>query len=626
MMDKIIIVDDINFIKANIKEIRRIAGHKKALLIPTSDAALLFLKNEDISCIDYHQFEKAGMYDDVYSTAKRWATNWYKPKGTDLTAVNSYSLGRLIEWSMIYFFSHLLRSYLSIVEVLKNMDPEEVIFITSGNTVSKQNSIILQRADIFSLGRVLEAAILEVNPSIKLNIIKLSEDGNRKKDKPDYFRTALLYLALPLLGLCRIYARIFDKRPKIMFFEGFRHFDNVMKSAFLKEFQLVHLQKTIGPTLFLKLIKRGILIESFMINRPKKMGEIRLYPAAAEQELDNFFIYRKNNLLRCISPRLKYLFENYFLRTYADICAAVKIMKKIKPSCLVVENGSTYYEKLLVTVARQMDVYTVVIQDGASYVNDSHKNDDLATHNFYPLSAHRFFSFGDVTKDWLITKDIPPEKMVVTGAPRFDKYYGTRSTRTSSSKRVLIILSDIWIMEGVVTDHMRLSVIYKHLKKFIDLAKNNVKIQFIIRPHDENNIWNQIFFKELGQTGNVTISRSEPLEDILQNVDLVIGCVSTVLIEALIYRVPVISMDTGDFYNSLPLWSYGLSARVPSFEELDEAMNKILFSEKEKTLAVNNMEKNLRLFNYNDDGRASERVAKALNQIIHDKAAGKINL
>jgi UDP-N-acetylglucosamine 2-epimerase len=616
MEKKIIFLDNLEFVKANIKKVKDLSLRLEAPLVPLSDSVLLFVKSCGLSYVDFHDFEKGENYEDLYKTAVKWGTNWYSPKGPDFTLRDSYSLGNVLDWSMIYYFSGLLRLYLVVKMILENIKPDHIVFLVPAGEEGRLDCANLDSLDLCSVEGILKICIQEAGWFTKYEIIKIKGKLIFKLDVKYYFKLFILLCLSPFLLLFNFYLVRLSKSPRIIFFEGFSHFRRVLESKALGGIQLIHLQKVFGPALFLKLLSRGVSIDSLLINRSTR--KLNIFPDLKKnlQELNGFFLFRNADLSEAVLPRLRYLLSKYLFVIYSDICTADKILKRLRPDCIVVENSCTYYEKILVIVAKSKKIPSVVVQDGASCIGDSYKNECLAIHNFYPLLADRIFCFGEVNRNWFLNKKISPESIVVTGGSRFDVYYKSSLQNLHKDERtILVVLSDIW-EQGVVTDHIQLTVIYRHIKGFVDLAKKNKKINFLIRPHDQDGLWKQLFLKELNQLDNLVISREGDLVEILQNVDLVVGYNSTVLIEALISRIPVISLDTGDFYNSVPLWNYGLAKRVVSFEDLHIQVNKILFSGGDRANFMDAIEKNISLFNYKDDGKASDRIAEQLRNMV----------
>jgi len=175
----------------------------------------------------------------------------------------------------------------------------------------------------------------------------------------------------------------------------------------------------------------------------------------------------------------------------------------------------------------------------------------------------------------------------------------------------------MWVKEGIATHYIGLDIFHRHISEFIRIAKENMEINFLIRPHDRTHIWDEVFRKELKGVENIKISRAGNLDDILLNsVDVVAGYTSTSLIEALIYGIPTISIDTGEYYNIFPIWEHGLSIRAVSLKDMEDHIKRLLYIPEEKEKAVKSMCGNISVFNYNNDGMASRRIAGEFNKLL----------
>lgn len=620
MHDTIILLNDLGFIRQNLDQIKKIARENKCPVIPLSDAVLLYLRNKGLHCIDYHQFEYKDIYRDVYSTAREWGCNWHCPNGKSIAEVGSYSLGSIIEWSMIYFLSNLLRLFISISTIIENVKPKKIILLTTKDNSSFHDETSLASADIGLLPYIVEECLKYINFSVEVISMKLVcyTQDNRIRDYKLVVYPLFHYLNHVFSGICRLYNIILGKRKRILFFDGFRHFCGIMESSKHKNYEMVHLQRKIGPSILWKLYSNGIRV----VTLPKKKTRLEFVKIPKfdldniNDELSDFFVYRRKNLLPCIWPRLEFLLKEYFPKTVCpDLDSVIRAVKEILPSCIVTENDTTYKEKMLVVVAKEFNISTVVIQHGvANYYKDSGE----VVHGMYPLTADIFFAFGKTCKDWFVHMDVVPNRIVITGAARFDSYYNNMKMVNGSSKRkktVLIILQDNWFREGVVNTHIGLCEYYNYISKFIALAGRNPGLQFIVRPHNSNHLWTEIFRKELDSLDNLTISCKDRLEDVFKRVDLSIGYNSTALLESLVHRIPVITSGMGEYKSYSLLWKYGLAKKASTFEELEMELKKLVYDTQERDKAVKTIERNLHLFNYGDDGMASQRIAEELNKI-----------
>ncbi len=617
-----IIVDDISFVKRNIDEIKKIVAYEGGPVVPLSDPVLLLLRSKGIECMDYHDLESAGMYEDVYATARDWGLRWYKPEGTDLSEFGTYSPGALLEWSMIFFFSHVLKVYLVLSELIKRGDARKIVCIAANDFDLKKCSIKLQNIDAGLLGHIVREVSGEAQQPVEFKLVKLPYPNELEERKFHFVRSAGNYVNLLVSGVCSFFERFFRENRKILFLEGAHHFFEIMKSPSLKKIKKVHFEKNVGLSLFPKMYSNGIRIVTHDNRKPKTPEKGNCFsPDKIDNVLSGFFMYRGKDIFSLVSPRLKFMFEDYFPNVvFSDIIAVEKMLKAESPDLIVTENDTTYFEKMLTVIAKRLSIRTAVVQHGATLCEDACDNKGIMVHDFYPLTADMFFAFGKTTKDWFTKMKVDPGRVIVTGGARFDEYYRdkvlVKDKRNKARKVALILLSDMWLKEGVVTHYAGMTIFHKHIQEFMKLAEKNPDIDFIIRPHDNTHLWSEVFRKELGVLNNITISRESGLKDLFSRVDIVIGYWSTALFEALIYDIPVISLDTGEYYNLLPLWRYELSERVGSFEELESALRKFIHNRVERELFIKETSEKLHLFNYDNDGRAAQRIADGLGEVI----------
>ncbi|MBI4707944.1 MAG: hypothetical protein HY761_08480 [Candidatus Omnitrophica bacterium] len=622
MSKKLIFVDNIEFIKDNSCRIAEIIRNEKALVLPLSDLVFLYMKNKGFNCIDFHDFEYKGLYENVYSVAREWGTGWYKPRNKDFSEVDSVSLGTMIDWFMIYFFTHFLRMHLFLGEVIKNLKPNEIIFITAKEVDYMEAPLKLRNVDCNLLQHMVKSIAGTLNLHLSTKLIKLTSQEKSQKRKFNFIRPVFYYFNVVLSRLFSLCNFILRKNRKIIFYEGFRHFFPVMASSLLRNLEIIHLEKVIGLSLMQKLYSRGIRID--VLNKKNSLNKIKkpcFDLIKIKAELSGYFIYKGQDFLDSVWPRIEYLFR-FFLPDYVypDLINITKYMRASNASCLIVENDSTYDEKMLVIVAKKFGVYTVVIQNGATWIGEAFKSREISIHDFYPLIADKFLAYGELNKSWYKNMNVDPEKIVVTGAARFDEYYKTRNSfkiLKRKSNAVLVLLNDVTDQDVVVSEYdVTAKMFYKHINEFIKIAKNSPDVKFIIRPHHNEGFWRSIFEEEMQGLNNLEISRKDTLVRILPLVNIVVGYYSTALLEALIFRKIVVSLDTGEFLNPFKLWDYDLSKRVENFTELEAQIKIYLFDEPEQRLFIKKIDDNLRLFNFNDDGKAAERIAGYLGKTL----------
>ena len=207
----------------------------------------------------------------------------------------------------------------------------------------------------------------------------------------------------------------------------------------------------------------------------------------------------------------------------------------------------------------------------------------------------------------------------VTGIPRFDNLLESREKfierqgkekSSAENKRILIISQPFW-RYGELTQE-------KHFENYrsIFVGLNNIvqelSIEVVLRLHPSDQMQDICpFFENLRL--QVTVQSSEnPIYKVLPDFDLVIGCTSTVLIEALIVGIPVISWQRnmpspGSFISNLNILA------VYDIEQLIQGVKEI-FSTKQNNTSESALVDEIGHL----DGAASEKVARLCLNLLKD--------
>ena len=384
MYEKILILDNANYIKHNLKELKGIIERESPAVIPISDAAFLLLRSEGINCIDYHSFEYRNMYADVYDTARKWGMGWYRPGNRDISLSRSYSLGDIIEWSSIYFFSNFLRIYLSLSEIIKSTAPKEIILATADKDIDpREHLAALQSVDLTLLTNILSECLKDLPGPVTFRILKFPYPGAFGEKHIDILKSVAIFVNIILSKIMKLREIILRKRKKILFLDGFHHFYDIMRSSELKGVDKVHLQKVIGPSLLPRLYARGISVYALR-EGDRKLSWNLPDPDVVKGELKEFFSYQGKDLLAHIWPRLEWILRVYIPETvHPKLISTIRAVEKTRPDCIVTENDSTYQEKMLTLIGRELNIPTVVVQHGSTVCDNSHPG--IMVHNFLPL-------------------------------------------------------------------------------------------------------------------------------------------------------------------------------------------------------------------------------------------------
>ena len=620
--NKIIFLDDIRIVKANLPKIRKILEQEGGTIVPLSDAVLLYLRGKGFNCVNYHDVISKEAYSDIYEKALYWGKNWYSASGEDATKVEGISLGCVSEWHMIYFFNHLLRWYLTVKGVLDKFKPSEVVVISTDKIDLTYLKVRWLNADIGLLPDIVKKTIvnMEGRPNLRLVEIDHVFGESLMARLKNGIKRILCPLTTVLSDLRQLMKGRKEERKKIVFFEAFHHFEDVMKRLAGKGIEVTHLQKKVGPSLLLKLLHSGVRIKVLSPDKDKEKFPLRDVDVHLKKDLSNFFVYKDVDFGDIVLRRINFLINTFFPKVMIPDLQKVRAsLRALSPDCLVLENDSIYYERMFVLVAKAQGIKTVVLQHGMTWFGEGFDSRLYKSHDFYPVFADHIIVFGKVVEEWFKNLGQDSEKLVVKGGGIFDKYHQAGVNRSAASdkrKKVLFLLDDHGCDESYITQNIPLSKVGTQVSKINEMAKKNPDIDFVVRPHSSDLMDPEIFSWGNHAGNNFTISRDKTLLEMIKEVDLVVGCASTGLLEALTANVPVISMDVYNSCQAFALWEYGLSVRAKTYEETDHLIREMLFDVNKREKFLKDMKENIELFIHSTDGDAATRISDYIYQIV----------
>ena len=222
----------------------------------------------------------------------------------------------------------------------------------------------------------------------------------------------------------------------------------------------------------------------------------------------------------------------------------------------------------------------------------------------------RIAAFGPSTVDLMRSQGIDPSSIVVTGPPRYDRYFRIRAHGELGKERTGVILCIGTLLEarqwGSAADDRRwLAAVHA-------LARERGE-QVIIRPHPtEDAATYQRILAELGPS-RITVEKEGDLAVRLRESDAVVMLFpSSVLVEAMIFDKPVVYLDLGLPQLKNDLVSPETCHIVRELGDLSRVLEAALAGAPERSAAVG--EFLIRHLGF-VDGRNSERAASLIETL-----------
>jgi len=223
--------------------------------------------------------------------------------------------------------------------------------------------------------------------------------------------------------------------------------------------------------------------------------------------------------------------------------------------------------------------------------------------------------YGSYTKEILNNHcNYPNDAVEITGQPRydilarvkeiFDKEEFLKRYGLDTDKKIVLL----------ITQNRRVSE--KFLRTAVKALKQLIDVQTIIKPHpNENKKWLMEVLKEEDYKAVILNPKANTYEA-LYACDLMITVYSTVAIEAMCLRKPVIIVNLLGMPDPLPYVDIGAALGVYEEGDVNQAITDALFKTEIKEKLIEGMEKfvNYHLF---DIGNATNNIINLINNLLY---------
>lgn len=313
-------------------------------------------------------------------------------------------------------------------------------------------------------------------------------------------------------------------------------------------------------------------------------------------------------------------FKTYTSPTFIE--TAKNILDTIKPSLIIMHDEYGTLQLSLIKEAKKRHIPTIAIQHGVNtetWISYVHKLDHINNKNEklnFPL-PNKICVWSESAKNNLIKfgnfeSSIP----IITGDPKTDFLYDTIKQFNNKEIKSALNISPTKNIIVYVTQTLSNKDEKSLIAKTIFNAIKNIKnCYLIIKAHPNES--DLEFYKKIAKEidiQNYMITQEHNLYEILSISDVVIVPYSTVGIEAMRMRRPVITMNLLSLHDDDPLIKSNIPFVIRTTEELIPAIENCLDKEE-----INSMLNDGELFSLKQlgivDGLASERIIKLIQEI-----------
>jgi len=341
------------------------------------------------------------------------------------------------------------------------------------------------------------------------------------------------------------------------------------------------------------------------------------------QECTNFqetFNYEGIKLWNLVQVQFTHFFENVLPERVIWISAMKRALKKYKPNVIVMHIDTAPIEMTMCAVARLANIPTIVIQHGIQAELRGH--DDINTDKFAawgPMHKERYIAWGN-----------PPDKLEVTGSITFDKLYNRKTDPDvkvkmcqklglDANKKIFMIATRTnWpaYWTSAFRDADSETTMFREVLKALELCCEE---QLVVKVHPgeiRDGMYQNALADVNPKRNHVVITKDVDLHDLIDASDMVIISSSTVALEAMILGKPVIIVNLTRREDLIPYAGSGAALGVYNAEDIAPAIQRVLSNPSLNEELAENRAKFIHDYAYKIDGKAIERVAALIDEMI----------
>ena len=335
-----------------------------------------------------------------------------------------------------------------------------------------------------------------------------------------------------------------------------------------------------------------------------------------EKFLHDIFLFKNLSVWPIIRNKILNIFDERLIEYMKIIIIAKEIFERMNLKSIVLLNEIGEIEKTIIN-SNDKEIPIILLQHG--YTDYNHETSRFDSTSGYSKISDQIAVWGDIQKEYLIKeKNVSPEKILVTGSPKHDKFFHSKNDKLSKKKTLLIAPRPITEITG--EDNINLHIRYeKLLEKIYTIIKKNKDLEIIIKLHPiqlEHNEELMKFFKTIDS--KIHLDLFSPVTDIMKQVDAVVSIspenwdLSTIVLESQILEKPTLNIFLNEKIYEFQCISDNSVLSMTDNSDIEHGINEILFNKKTISDLKLNSKKHLKKYLANH-GTASEKLADILN-------------
>jgi len=278
----------------------------------------------------------------------------------------------------------------------------------------------------------------------------------------------------------------------------------------------------------------------------------------------------------------------------------INAIDRINPD-LFIAIEVNYILRNAIRYCHEKKIKSIVVQHGAP--------NKYSMHAFVPFEGDLFLAWGAFSGDVLAKRNMPKEKIILTGGIPFDRTLSLVPDRNSISRILSLDPGKKWILfttQGSGSGNMPTpDEIRSGVVETAEALANNEDVQLIYQVHPSQNIDLVTELLDGLSGGNCMVCRYRDTEELISASDAMITFFSTTAIDAVLLRKPLMLINLSDDRDFFPFVQRGAAIGAYEKEDIRPSLDRLMSG---FVCSDEVYEELADYINYKNDGKALSRV------------------
>lgn len=590
-------------------------------LSPQSRAAVIGLPDPEKAALREtglflfeENFEQETFMQSVNDDAFKTAGDWYlRPELAGILETSGLQTASLIQHPFTYFLLAYFRDTALLNGLLTQLGVKRVcLYQKESCTETQENSLESGLRFLWPAERIEDAAEPLAAP----------DNSAKEKSLQALWRAANFLFDL---GLSK-------KKLPVLICSDLKHCETVIP-------YLVQ-----NPSVRLTLLrqKAGIRFWKFALRYLMGMKFLPFPPAEAENKalwnrldsaLSRSDVFKRSGV--DLWPLMRPSFRSRLFSRLQPLTAlyeqALDFLQKEKTAGILFDEDVTPYNKTLASAARKLKIPSLVIQHGAPF-----RTVPIA---LAPVTASKIAAWGPYSRELLLSWGIPDRQISLTGVPRYDRFEEVLKRQEDARKKVLrdlgaapdqkivVLATDPFHEDGRAdfvghylsreNTQRLLDTVFRALEPFHDVC-----LAVKLHPRDPHEAYTKERVLNSGLKDRVKLLRLYSTPNLLLACDILMTPCSTVAIEAMMLRKPVITINLEGGRDLQPHAETGAAIGAKDLESLRSALDKLLHDSPYRDAQIERSLQVIPQYLTKPEGGASFAAARELLELIQATPGG----